>query len=120
MYVFALIKFGCIRPNHRLPIETGCQQNLQGEGRKCMKRNLSVVVEEFSFLFGFFAYIDYCTKFVPRKFVQPPLTFIFCRIMSYTKIFFVALSKFVREAKYYLTPQTTTIDCYHCKDILLV
>ena len=59
--VFALIKFHC--SNHRFPVETGWQQNLLREDRKCMKCNFfSVVWDEFSFPFECPAYTDYHTN----------------------------------------------------------
>ena len=66
--------FNCI--DHRHPTEAG-RQHLPREEGKCMKCNLSVVEDEFHFLFECPAYTDYRTNFVSRKFRQPPSTYDF-------------------------------------------
>ena len=91
------------------------------EDRKCVKCNLPVAGDEFQFLNEFPAYYDYRTKSVPRKCLQSPSTHNVCRFTSSTKKedfkkYFLALSKFVWEAK----PQTTATDGYCCMNILPV
>ena len=50
---------------------------LQKEDRNCVKRKLSVVGDVFHFLFDCPTCTHYRTRFVPRKFLQTPLTLLF-------------------------------------------
>ena len=99
---------------------------LQKEDRNCVKRKLSVVGDVFHFLFDCPTCTHYRTRFVPRRFLQTPLTLLF---LSSTKQKERERGRRRRNSGRvkscmghgnYVTSQTTATGRYYCTNILRV